>query len=161
MRCSSAGLAVLRRALLLPMLCGLAMEASGCSLVFTRGPGLDRQRSEPCTPSNGYAIADTALAAVSVAAVVAGSIAVAEGTKPHENNPGEGILGLGLIGTGVVGTAIFVPSAVVGYDRSAACRAWLETPSPLVLSPGPLPPSRTGTRGEPIGARLLAHEARQ
>ena len=153
MRGSSAGLAALRQALLLPMLCGLAMEGSGCSLVFTRGPGLDRQPPEPCTPSNGYAIADTALAVVSVAAIVAGSIAVAEGTKPRENSPAEGIAGLGLIGAGVVGTAIFVPSAVVGYNRAGACRAWLETPSPIVLSPD-------GSRSEPLRGPGLGDSSR-
>ena len=146
MRSSSAGRALLRQALLPPMLGGLAMAGSGCSLVFTRGPGLDRQSPEPCTSSNGYAIADTALAVVSVAAIIGGSVAVAQGSKPGSNDLGEAVTGLGLIGTGVVGTAIFVPSAIVGYNRAAACRAWLEMPSPIVpSSPNPTP-SRAGTK---------------
>ena len=131
---SSAWPALLRQALLRTMVGALAIAGSGCSLIFTRGPALDRQPPEPCTPSNGYAVADTALAIVSVAAVVVGSIAVAEGSKPKSNDAGEALTGLGLIGTGVVGTAIFVPSAVVGYNRAAACRAWLEIPSPIVPS---------------------------
>ena len=142
------------------MLGGLAMEGSGCSLVFTRGPGLARQPPEPCTPSNGYAIADTALAVVSVAAIVGGSIAVAEGSKRGSNDLGEGVAGLGLIGTGVIGTAIFVPSAIVGYNRAAACRASLQIPSPIVPSSPLPPPSSAGPRSAPIGARLFAHGIR-
>jgi len=131
---SSAGRALLRQVLLLPMLGGLAMTGSGCSLLFTRGPALDRQPPEACTPSNGSAVADTALAAVSVAAVVVGSIAVAQGSKPGSNDLNEAVTGVGLIGAGGIGTVILVPSAVVGYNRAAACRAWLEIPSPIVPS---------------------------
>jgi hypothetical protein len=154
MRGSCAGRALLRQALLLPLVGALAMLDSGCSLVFTRGPELDRQPPEPCTPSNGYAIADTALALLSVAAIVGGSIAVAQGSKPPSTSPGEALVGLGLIPAGVIGTAIFVPSAVVGYNRAAACRAWLQLPSPIVPS-SPPPSSRAGPRREPIGPPLF------
>jgi hypothetical protein len=136
------------RALLALTLAVVTVAGSGCSLIFARGPELERQPPEPCTSSNGYAIADTTLAAVSVAAVVGGSIAVADSTKARENKPAEGVAGLGLIGVGVIGTAIFVPSAVLGYNRAAACRAWLETQASLVPSP-----SRTSSTSQPGDAR--------
>jgi len=115
------------------------VACSGCSLVYTRGPqtGASPSPPEPCTSSNGYAIADTVLAALSFAAAVGGTILVIDSTKcPHPGTCefgglGEGVTGLGLLGAGLVSTAIFTPSAVVGYNRAAACRAWEAMPSPL------------------------------
>jgi len=128
----------------LPLLMAATVACSGCSLVYARGPQTSASPSppEPCTSTNVHAIADTVLASVFFTALVGGTIALIDGTQKHGgwNGFGEDLIGLGLIGTGFVGTAIFTPSAVVGYNRAAACRAWEAMPSPL-----PPPRSTNGT----------------
>ena len=128
----------------LPLLVAVTVASSGCSLVYARGPQTSATPypPEPCTSTNVHAVADTVLAAVFFTALVGGSIALIEGTQKHGgyNGYGEDLVGLGLIGIGSVGTALFTPSAVVGYNRSAACRAWEAMPPPL-----PPPRSTTGT----------------
>ena len=123
----------------LTLFAAVTVGSSGCSLVFTRGPqtGASPIAPERCTSTNGYAIADTVLAALSFAAAVGGTILVIDSTKcPHPGTcefgaVGEGVTGLGLLGAGLVSTAIFTPSAVVGYNRAAACREWEALPAPI------------------------------
>ena len=128
--------------LLLLLVAGAA--STGCSFVYTRGPQPEVQPPPPCTTSNASPTADTALAVVSVGAVVAGSILYSQATK---SNCSSGIAdiscnieqgaGIGAIIAGGVGTLVFVPSAIVGYNRTADCRAWLQANPEYVPQPAP------------------------
>ena len=63
-----------------PMLAAFTVASGGCSLVYTRGPQPSASSStsqpEPCTSTNGYAIADTVLAAVFFTALAGGTVAL-------------------------------------------------------------------------------------
>jgi len=107
-------------ALLTVAIAAQGMAGTGCSLVYTKGPQPELHPPPPCTTSNDAPITDTVFAALSVGAVTAGLVAYKNG------NIGTGLLGAGGAILGGVGTLIFVPSAVVGYNRTAACRAWLD-----------------------------------
>jgi len=127
------------------MLAAFTVASGGCSLVYTRGPQPSASSStsqpEPCTSTNGYAIADTVLAAVFFTALAGGTVALIDSTQKHGGWSGldEGLTGIGLMVTGFVGTALFTPSAVVGYNRAAACRAWEALPPPLPTRSGAAP----------------------
>jgi len=117
--------------------------STGCSLMFTKGPQPEVQPPPPCTTDNGWPIADTVLAALSVAAAVAGGVLMADyNSRPRTTcNPntdpfcalGNGLSqaeqasGIGAVVLGVAGVLAFTPSAVVGFNRTAACRASLES----------------------------------
>ncbi len=133
-----------RSAAALSIVALLAWASGGCSLVYARGPQPDMHPPPPCTPSDVHAYADTALAVVSVAAAVAGGIVYANGTK-KQCSGGEWFCGMeeqvgggGALILGGIGTLIFVPSAIVGYNRAASCRAWLQA-NPQ-YAPPPAPP---------------------
>jgi len=125
------------------MLVVFGVYNSGCSLIYTKGPQPGVQPPPPCTTDNTWPTTDTVLAAVSVAAVVAGTLLLTQkcpsGGCTTEEVAG-GFVGGGLALGGIVGTAIFTPSAIVGYMRTADCRASLE-PKPQQPASTPLPPS--------------------
>ena len=58
------------------------------------------------------------------------------------------LTGGGMIILGAIGARLFIPSAVVGYNRTAACRAWVEGGS----KPVPATPRQAG---DPRGSWLL------
>ena len=127
----------------LSLLAALAQTSTGCSFIYTKGPQPNLDPPPPCTASNSAPTADTVVAAASVVALVAGAIVAATATS---NCTGEmfcgleqGVTGIGLIAGGAIGTAIFVPSAIVGYNRTADCRAWLKANPQYV--PAVEPPS--------------------
>ncbi len=148
---------------------------TGCSFVYTRGPQPEVQPPPPCTTSNASPTADTVLAVASVAAVVAGSIVYANGMKPCSGFlcqlNSQSVGGGSAIVLGGIGTAVFVPSAIVGYNRTAACRA-SQPPQPeeaapsappessllLVPSPGCPPPGtlRAFARRQTLGDRACS-----
>ena len=100
----------------------------GCSLHYTKGPEPEVHPPPACTESNDAPITDTVLAVASIGIVVAGSI-VYSNTKNCGGwlcGYGNQLAGGGAILLGGVGTLVFVPSAIIGYSRTAACRAWLE-----------------------------------
>jgi hypothetical protein len=107
---------------------------TGCSLLYTKGPQPELHPPPACTTSNDAPITDTVFAVLSVGAVTGGLIAYKNG------NLGTGLLGAGGAILGGVGTLVFTPSAVIGYNRTAACRAWVEGGSKAV----PATPARAG-----------------
>ncbi len=126
------------------MLVVFGFSAAGCSLIYTKGPQPDVKPPPPCTTSNSFPTADAVLAAVSVAAVVAGAVVYASGTT-KQCSGGEWFCGFseqvgggGAMVIGGITTLIFTPSAIVGYMRTADCRAWLEA-NPQ-YAPPPAPP---------------------
>jgi hypothetical protein len=134
--------------------------STGCSLVFTKGPQPEVQPPPPCTTDNGLPIADTVIAVASVAAVVAGAVVYANGTTRH-NCGGwfcgfdEEVGGAGAMLIGGIGTVIFTPSAIVGYMRTADCRAWLQAnphyapqPTPSTSSSLLVPARRCPSQGD-------------
>ena len=158
----------------------LVMIAPGCSFIFTRGPpptpppGRDggRSRTAPpdCTSSVAAPVVDTVLGTASVALVVAG---VAGATyKDPPCRTGEWFCGFGngwtqAAGAGaiIVGTltgALFIASAAVGYTRTAACRAAVESRAPRSPSPRPFALSAPPGEACPMGdaPRLCRREAR-
>ena len=119
--------------------------STGCSLIHTKGPQPEVQPPPPCETSNNLPVADTVLAVASVGAVVAGSVVYSQ--NAHKScgfdfgcamTPGAGI---GLVVAGGVGTLVFVPSAIVGFMRTADCRAWLQANPQYAPPPSPPPPS--------------------
>jgi hypothetical protein len=115
---------------------------AGCSLIYTKGPQPEVQPPPPCTTWNTSPAADTVLAVLSVGAVVAGAVVYANGTTRHNCGFfcgfGEEVGGVGAMVIGGVGTLVFVPSAIVGFNRTAACRASLEAkPQQPASSPPP------------------------
>ena len=149
------------RALWLLVVAVHGVASTGCSFAFTKGPRPEVQPPPPCTTSNAAPITDTVLSVVSVGLVVAGSLMYADSKKPLNCTPAEPFCSLGEIGTGVeeatgvgaiiaggIGTLLFVPSAITGYNRTADCRASLQTnpqdaPQPPPSNPySPLMPAR-------------------
>ena len=98
----------------------LGAMGNGCSLLYTQGPQPEVRPPPSCTTSNDAPITDTVFAVLSVGAVVGGLIAYKNG------DIGTGLLGAGGAILGGVGTLVFVPSAVIGYNRTAACRDWID-----------------------------------
>ena len=93
--------------------------STGCSLLFTKGP------PPPCTTSNDASRADIALTVASVVlAVAGGSIARNPGSCTESwCGLGGGVTGGGMLLVGGIGTVVFTSSAIVGYSRTASCRA--------------------------------------
>ena len=113
----------------------------GCSFVFTRGPSvsssaLPQPESPECTASNAAPIADTVFA-VTLLTLTAVSIVYAAQPCPHPPRTVDGVCYNELAyfpagGAALLG-ALFIPSAVVGYSRTSACRASLASrPAPRV-----------------------------
>lgn len=134
----------------LTQLVTLTWVTSGCSLIFVKGPQPGVQPPPPCTASNGLPTADAVLAGLSVAALVAGAVVYANGKSQEASGCnggwfcgfGEQVSGGGAMILGGVGTLIFTPSAIVGFNKTSACRASLEAgPQPASLPPAPASPS--------------------
>ena len=120
--------------------------STGCSFIYTKGPQPEVQPPPPCTTDNWPQTTDTVMAAVSVASVVAGSLIYSQ--NAHKSCHGFDIYcamapaaGIGLAVAGGVGTLVFIPSAIVGYSRTADCRAWLQA-NPQYAPP---PPAETSS----------------
>jgi len=123
-------------------LAALFLAASpGCSLIFTKGPQPELHPAPECTTSVAapvtdtvWAIAGATLLGVGVAAV-ATSCAGGRGQFIVENYCGiDEAAGWGAVIAGTVVGALFTTSAVVGYQRTSACRSSLE---PNALLPRP------------------------
>jgi hypothetical protein len=118
----------------------LGALSNGCSLLYTKGPEPMMRPPPPCTTSNEAPITDTVLAGVSVGMAVAGAI-IAHNTSNCGGawcGLNNGFTGDGLLILGSIGALLFIPSAGVGYGRTAACRDWLEE------NPQYAPPVRPG-----------------
>jgi|GEM_PF-2598924 len=121
---------------------------AGCSLIFTKGPQPEVQPPPPCTTDNGAPIADTVLAVASVAAVVGGALAYSEGKRQEQQGCGHEwfcgfgnqVGGGGLMVIGGLGILLFTPSAIVGFNRTADCRAWLAANPQYAPPPSPSSP---------------------
>jgi hypothetical protein len=134
-----------REPLLCWLLVALVLVASpSCSLVYTRGPHPEIHPSPECTTSPAAPVADTGLAVLSLTLLGLGAASVGWVC------PGCGALdlfGIGAIVLGTVFAAVFTTSAVVGYQRTGACRALKASevpPAPLTASSsllGPATPS--------------------
>ncbi len=115
----------------------LAWTSSGCSLVYVKGPEPDMRPPPPCTASNASPDTDVVLVVLSVAVFTAG--AVIYSNESWRNAQGVQVSGVAGMIAGGVGTLVFTPSAIVGYNRTAACRAWYESKvkhaSPPALAP--------------------------
>ena len=150
------GRVAMRSAIALLILIALVQASAGCSLIFTKGPQPEVQPPPPCTTDNTAPTADTVLAVASVAAVVAGAVVYVNGTKQQGCGGwfcgfGEQVGGGGAMVAGVLGTLIFTPSAIVGFNRTAACRAWLETNPQYAPPLSPSPPESSLLVGPPQG----------
>jgi hypothetical protein len=99
------------------------VATTGCSLSFTKGPQPEVHPPPLCTTENGAPIADTVLAVSSVALATIPWIFYAN--APKSDNSGIAFFAFWGSIIGGFGTAIFTTSAVVGFNRTAACRTSL------------------------------------
>jgi hypothetical protein len=110
----------------------LASTSAGCSFVYVKGPQPDVTPPPPCTTSNTNPTVDTVLASASVIALGVGAVVYAQGKKESSQCSGlvclpvEEYAGVGAMVAGGIGTLVFTPSAIVGFNRTADCRAWVE-----------------------------------
>jgi hypothetical protein len=119
----------------------LLVTSSACSLIFTKGPQPEVHPPPECTTSVDAPVMDTVLATASLTLLGLG-VAEAATSCPAGPHVGGDYCGLpqaaGWLGI-AVGTALgalFISSAVVGYQRTSACRASLE---PNAMLPQPKP----------------------
>ena len=129
----------------------------GCSFVFTRGPSasstaVPQPEAPECTESNAAPIADTVLAAT-LLTLTAVSIVYAAQPCPHPPQTVDSFCYNSLAyfpaGAAALLGALFIPSAVVGYSRTSACRA------SLASRPAP----RASTLPQPRASLLLSASA--
>jgi hypothetical protein len=108
----------------------------GCSLIFTHAPQPDVHPPPECTTSVAAPVVDTVVATASATLLGFGAAAAATPCTPGDVNfCGLGqAAGWGAIVVGAVTGILFTTSAVVGYQRTSACRASLE---PNALLPQP------------------------
>jgi len=141
------------------MLVVFGVYSSGCSLIFTTGPQPEVQpqsqvHPEPqsqvqqpasCTTSNVAPGFDVGFGVLSVASAVALTVGAA---GLHECTPEQKAAGSwcdtwqvwALAGLGAALGALFITSAVVGFNRTAACRASVEL-KPQQHASTPIPES--------------------
>jgi len=121
------------------MLATLLFAATpGCSLIFTKGPQPELQPPPECTSSVAAPVADTVLATLSIALFglgVTGAVASLYGGAAVScpvsgcNNGSEGVAFVGSLSALALGAAmgaLFITSAVNGYEKTSACRASVE-----------------------------------
>jgi hypothetical protein len=137
----------------------LVAASPGCSFIFTRGPDAtsyaqrspepDRVSAPACTSSVAAPVVDTALATLSLALVGAGIFAASAFSGFDDSSQAVGVYFI--IGGAATG-AVFTASAVAGYQRTAACRATLESkallPQPRASLLLPPPVDGCGPAGE-------------
>jgi len=111
----------------------------GCSLILTRGPEPEGRETQECTTSNAGPIADTVVAFLASSVMVLGVVEASQtqGACDPAKDPlcelGRGINGASWVAAavGAATTALFTASAVVGYERTSACRSLVgPMPSP-------------------------------
>jgi hypothetical protein len=128
-------------ALLILSVFGVA--SSGCSFIFTKGPQLEVQPPPECTTGNAAPVLDT-VAAVAVALPAVWSFAQAVSDCPWSALGGCAPEARGAYwvsaGVGIALAALYTTSAVVGFNRTAACRA-SQPPQPQEAAPSALPES--------------------
>ncbi len=115
---------------------------SGCSFIFTRGPEPEVHPAPPCTTTNDAPAMDTILAVLSLGLFGLGMAAVVDGNARSAPPPTrcvdncesglEGATGVFGMAVGAALVALFTTSAVVGYQRTAACRAFVQPKAPPV-----------------------------
>ena len=111
----------------------------GCSLILTKGPQPELHPPPECTTSVAAPVVDTVLAALSFTLLGLGVAAETESSAPCTgefcslNGIGQGS-GWIAIAAGAATGILFTTSAVVGYQRTSACRASLE-PNSLLPRP--------------------------
>jgi len=101
----------------------LASTSAGCSLLYVKGPQPEVKPPPPCTTSNALPVEDVILAGTSVVVLTTGAILHANETVGSADHG----KGAGLMVVGGIGALFFATSAIVGYSRTADCRAWLES----------------------------------
>jgi hypothetical protein len=135
----------------------LSVVASpGCSLIFTRGPQPEVHPAPECTASVAAPVVDTVLATASVTllglGVGAASTSCTGGSGPYPDFCGsvqQG--GWGAVVVGAAMGALFITSAVVGYQRTSACRSSLEPNAMLPQPRASLLPASPAEACAPVG----------
>lgn len=122
----------------------IAATTPGCSLIFTKGPQPELHPPPECTASVAAPVTDTVLATLSVALLGLGVAGVVDSnsTRPCTPNSSlcsfgngtESTFSWGAVVAGAALGALFTASAVVGYQRTSACRASRE-PNALLQQP--------------------------
>ena len=125
------------------MLAVFGVVNAGCSFIFTKGPQPEVQPPPPCTTGNAAPVLDT-VAAVAVALPAVWSFAQAVSDCPWNVLGGcspeaRGAYWVGA-GVGFALAALYTTSAVVGFNRTAACRA-SQPPQPQEAAPSAQPES--------------------
>jgi hypothetical protein len=115
----------------------LVVAGPGCSLVFTHAPQPEVHPPPECTTSVAAPVVDTVLATAGVTFLGLGVGVVASSCTGQYCELGRDG-GWAAVIVGAVTGALFITSAVVGYQRTSACRASLE-PSGLPRPPGSVP----------------------
>jgi hypothetical protein len=123
----------------------------GCSLIFAKGPQPEVYPPPECTSSVAAPVADTGIAATSFALAVAAAAVAAPGCPPP-NPGGSELCGFNKLAWFPAGAAaalsvLFTASAVVGYQRTSACRDSL-APDARPL-PGPVVPGTSSLLDSP------------
>ncbi len=134
----------------------LVLAASpGCSLLFTQAPRPELHPPPPCNPLVASPVMDTVLATAGAGLAVTGAVVASYscggGPQSVDSNAYCGLhqaFGYGALISGALVSALFTTSAVLGYQRTAACRALAEStgpapaarevPSALLLSASPV-----------------------
>src|SRR5450631_1195544 len=109
--------------------CVLLLAAPGCSLVYVRPPQPQVHPLPECTASVAAPVTDTVLAVLSVTLLGLGAASV--GLHCPECGFLD-VLGLGAVLLGTATSILFTTSAVLGYQRTGACRAAQKTDGPAV-----------------------------
>ena len=143
------------RLLLLLLVAVHAAVSTGCSFAFTKGPQPEVQPPPPCTTSNLAPAFDVGFAALAV--VLAGWAASGTGSydytardcpcfwcepcsPPYTHTKDNNWLWIPA-GVSIASAVLFGSSAIVGFNRTADCRASLESNPLYAPPPSPSPPT--------------------
>ena len=103
----------------------ILLGSPGCSYIFTKGPQPELNPRPECTTSVAAPVVDTVFGVLGVGLL---GLAVAEEATSCTGDYcgiGKSTAGVAAVVGGAMG-ALFISSAVVGYERTSSCRASLE-----------------------------------
>ena len=113
----------------------LGVYSTGCSFIFTKGPQPELQPPPQCTTSNVAPILDSTGAALSgLIGLISLGGAACSGDSCYWNKSASAWTAVAFLAT----AGLLTTSAVVGFNRTAACRSSLGIESP---ASSPLPES--------------------
>jgi hypothetical protein len=117
------------------------LSTTGCSLLFTKGPQPEVKPPPPCTTSNVAPGLDTTAAilttAVMVTALTATGSCSPTGWDFWCTNSSDAAGIWATVGVSAALAALFTTSAVIGFNKTAACRTSLGL-EPQPVAPTPL-----------------------